>query len=80
MWVQVQGMSGFTSKLGAFSVKGTADARQPRDVRGRSLNVRFEIRDPGFVEGNSSAAPYHTTIAFRVSFQPYENAKTLSCP
>lgn len=66
-YVQVNGLSGFTSKLSSFSVAGTADSRQPRDVRGRTLNVRFEIKDPAFASGNLSAGPYNAVIALRVN-------------
>ena len=65
-YVQVNGLSGFTSKLSSFSVAGTADSRQPRDVRGRTLNVRFEIKDPAFASGNLSSGPYNAVIALRV--------------
>lgn len=65
--MQTQGISGFTSKLGSFTVAATADARQPRDVRGQTLSVRFEISDPSFSIGNSSSGPYDTTVTLRVN-------------
>lgn len=65
--LQVHGRPGFTSKLGSFAVSATADSRQPRDVRGRVLSIRFEIRDPVPVGGNQTNGPYQVAVAYRVS-------------
>lgn len=62
---EMLGPSGFTSPLGWFSVAATAATRQPRDVRGQHLSVRFSISNPGPPAGNLSAGPYSTTISLR---------------
>ncbi|KAK9842442.1 hypothetical protein WJX81_000368 [Elliptochloris bilobata] len=64
--VPVQGA--FTARADWQGIAATADARAPRDVRGQTLAVRFEITDlrpplpPAVPGGNDSRGPYHVAV------------------
>lgn len=64
---QVPGRSGFTSRLRWLSVAATQETRQPRDVRGQVLSVRFEIRDPRTKAANATLGPYTVYVSLRAS-------------
>ena len=66
--MQVPAQGAFTAKAGWEGVAATADARAPRDVRGQTLAVRFEITDlrpplpPAVPGGNDSRGPYQVAV------------------
>ena len=71
--MQVLGRSGFTARYDWEGVYALASSRQPRDVRGRTLSVRFEIVDKRLRSGsassaafNSSRGPYTVSVALQV--------------
>ena len=71
MHMQVLGQSGFTARYDWEGVYALASSRQPRDVRGRMLSVRFEIIDKRLRSGsafNSSRGPYSVSVSLQVCF------------
>ena len=69
--LQVLGRSGFTARYDWEGVYALASSRQPRDVRGRTLSVRFEIVDKRLRSGtafNSSRGPYTVSVSLQVCF------------
>ena len=75
MLMQVLGRSGFTARYDWEGVYALASSRQPRDVRGRMLSVRFEIIDKRLHSGsassaavNSSRGPYTVSVSLQVCF------------
>ena len=64
--LQVLGRNGFTSRLGWLSVAATPATRQPRDVRGHTLPVRFKIDDPRPLAANSTQGPYTVFVTLQV--------------
>jgi len=63
----VPAQGAFTARAGWEGVAATADARAPRDVRGQTLPVRFEVVDrrPPLVPpggGNDTRGPYQVAV------------------
>lgn len=74
---QVLGRSGFTARYDWEGVYALAASRQPRDVRGQALGVRFEIIDkrlrsgvPGSAAYNRSRGPYTIAVSLQVCLSP----------
>ena len=69
--LQVLGRSGFTARYDWEGVYALASSRQARDVRGRTLSVRFEVIDKRLRSGtafNSSRGPYTVSVSLQVCF------------
>ena len=70
--MQVPAQGAFTAKAGWEGIAASADARAPRDVRGQTLAVRFEISDlrpplpPAVPGGNDSRGPYQVAVMLQV--------------
>jgi len=72
---QVLGRSGFTARYDWEGVYALASSRQPRDVRGQTLSIRFEIIDkrlrsgaPGSAAYNSTRGPYTVSVSLQVRY------------
>ena len=65
---QVPAQGAVTARAAWEGIAATADTRAPRDVRGQTLAVRFEITDlrpplpPAVPGGNDSRGPYQVAV------------------
>jgi hypothetical protein len=63
---QVLASNGFAARWDWEGIYAVASSRTPRDVRGRTLPVRFAIVDKRPLPGNATRGPYRVGVSLQV--------------
>ena len=77
--VQVLASNGFTARYDWEGVYAAASSRMPRDVRGRTLPVRFAIVDKRPLPKNATRGPYRVGVSLQVGLDDTLSPTVLPC-